>query len=717
MITERVQGHGGFTIALKADTPASITSLLVEFGHILVFDTRVDATALADAGMKAAARYTGVLYRPARSLTRDGTIAGHAPLVHLGDWDGKGDILETAWTGPAVPSFVNWITGLLGTINATASPLSAGTISAVAAPAAGELSRSFIHLNRRQILDYICDYYSATYRVNPDFTVDAGTDTAVFNTTPQVVLAQDAGSDPTISGLPATVLDVRWDAQDWTSKVLVYGEGQQTDTIVVGTATIGVNPYKDGLGNALVRKRPVSSPVTASGEAATIATTQLGRFTSVDGAITASTSHEHARALVEAGDSIYAWYPAGRLSDTDNETQHRGRILNPPILQVYEITWPLREGRSVWYRDLDGVYTDLTPHVIFEASDTVLRVGAASKKIANRETPAIPERTFAQPAQTVNIVDAAVTQPKIALLAVDAARIANATITDAQIGSLNADKITAGTLDADTVTVSGTLDAAALIINGTRVTAGAVASPYIASTLTGKILQATQSTYAYSWSADTTTALRSDAAGQLYFYVSGSAQYYINTSRNLLANHLYNNFDNLYDIGEALKAFQDVYAYSYPAVSDITEKTDITESALGLDFMLALRGAQWRWRDSADRTAMRSADAEMDRLRVLQQSQLKDGQETERSAETGRKIYEIAATRPTLRKPGRRLHHGLIAQDVIAALDQVGVPLDDFGGVLIDESGRHMIRHQEFFGPVVNAFREIDNRLKVLEGS
>lgn len=47
-------------------------------------------------------------------------------------------------------------------------------------------------------------------------------------------------------------------------------------------------------------------------------------------------------------------------------------------------------------------------------------------------------------------------------------------------------------------------------------------------------------------------------------------------------------------------------------------------------------------------------------------------------------------------KGGKRRHAGFIAQDVVAGLEMIGVPLEDAGLVCVDENGKHGLRYEEF---------------------
>ena len=78
------------------------------------------------------------------------------------------------------------------------------------------------------------------------------------------------------------------------------------------------------------------------------------------------------------------------------------------------------------------------------------------------------------------IASATITSANIANAAITTAKIADASITDAKIASLSASKITAGTINANNVNITGTLTTAALNLNGKFIvnTSGYVQSTY-----------------------------------------------------------------------------------------------------------------------------------------------------------------------------------------------------------------------------------------------
>ncbi len=114
--------------------------------------------------------------------------------------------------------------------------------------------------------------------------------------------------------------------------------------------------------------------------------------------------------------------------------------------------------------------------------------------------------------------------------------------------------------------------------------------------------------------------------------------------------------------------------YAYGAVqdrSDARDKTEVRDTILGLDFINALHPVDFRWAYREDEGRVRS-----------------------------------------------RFHHGLIAQEVKAACESVGV---DFGGYQ-DHSingGKDVltIGYAELIGPLIRAVQELTARVKELEGA
>jgi hypothetical protein len=123
----------------------------------------------------------------------------------------------------------------------------------------------------------------------------------------------------------------------------------------------------------------------------------------------------------------------------------------------------------------------------------------------------------------------------------------------------------------------------------------------------------------------------------------------------------------------------DAYEISV-STSDQRLKTDISDSQLGLDFINALHPVQFRWKDK--------------NIGYL---------------------YDGSGNAPTGSNPGRRLHHGFVAQEVKAALDSVGQDSGMFMELYDGPpsiKGLNVLRHEEFISPVVKAIQELTALVK-----
>jgi hypothetical protein len=147
--------------------------------------------------------------------------------------------------------------------------------------------------------------------------------------------------------------------------------------------------------------------------------------------------------------------------------------------------------------------------------------------------------------------------------------------------------------------------------------------------------------------------------------------------------------------------------YAYGAVqnrSDARDKTDIRDTELGLAFILKLRPRDFRW-DMRD-------DYRDDATAVDAPKRGKGDGESVREARRPRKLSETP--RDGSRKRGR-FHHGLIAQEVQAAIAELGT---DFGG-LQDHAAQGgdavmTLGYGELIGPLIKAVQELSARLDAL---
>jgi hypothetical protein len=129
--------------------------------------------------------------------------------------------------------------------------------------------------------------------------------------------------------------------------------------------------------------------------------------------------------------------------------------------------------------------------------------------------------------------------------------------------------------------------------------------------------------------------------------------------------------------------------YAYGAVqdrSDIRDKADVQDTALGLDFINKLRPVDFKWDYREDYILVNDETGEVTKLP-------KDGS-----------------------KKRSRYHHGVIAQEIRQVIDETGV---DFGGFqdhsLNGGSDVLSIGYEEFIAPLIKAVQELSARVKELE--
>jgi len=150
----------------------------------------------------------------------------------------------------------------------------------------------------------------------------------------------------------------------------------------------------------------------------------------------------------------------------------------------------------------------------------------------------------------------------------------------------------------------------------------------------------------------------------------------------------YPNADNSIPVGKSGKRWSAIWAANGTIqTSDEREKTEITDAALGTDFIKSLRPVSYKWIEGG-----------------------KIGVEGERDT------YESV--------PGTRTHWGFIAQEVKQAVDAAGV---DFGGWVLtdkdDPDSQQALRYDQFIAPLTKALQEalakietLETRLTALEG-
>jgi len=177
----------------------------------------------------------------------------------------------------------------------------------------------------------------------------------------------------------------------------------------------------------------------------------------------------------------------------------------------------------------------------------------------------------------------------------------------------------------------------------------------------------------------------------------------INNTANIVGgygvtSHWSPNSDNTYNLGiSGSLRWSHVYANNTTiTTSDQRLKTNITTSALGLDFINSLRPVSYQWIEGSKKIVV---DAEGNPV-------------VESVDEHGKPVYKTESI------PGKRTHYGLIAQEVKSALDAANV--GDFAGWVQDDitnpDSFQSVSYEQFISPLIKSVQELSNRLNKLEG-
>ncbi|GAA4849788.1 hypothetical protein GCM10023403_10740 [Pseudonocardia benzenivorans] len=373
-VTQEYRAPGDWSITF-AGLPQEIVDQLDELGHVVVTKAHEDGPALGDT-LVTEALYTGVvIYGTHEKDVDQFTLSGEGIEWWLGTPDKLGEVIETpkTYSGNTFSSVItDLIPGSLavGTLTNTGLTTYTGTQQ---------------WQSPREAIDYVCDTLGATWRINPDFTLDAGPQSAVFASGRAVIVRRpdDAGEDMTLRAYPGPA-EVATDVEDFTTRVVVLGEVSES-TVVTGTWDIasGKNPYKDFFGNPVKLTRLVSESSTEGVNANARAEAIGEQYENPQRAITLDSIAYEFDGTIQVGDMVWIWDPDSGLTDDTNEVQFRGYRLNPISEQVTTLTWPVTSEMGVYYRSRLGAWIDLSPWVVGSDDATTIEVGKNTRELAS----------------------------------------------------------------------------------------------------------------------------------------------------------------------------------------------------------------------------------------------------------------------------------------------------------------------------------------------
>ena len=370
--------QGSYSIPLLATTPPSVFAACVELGTVYITPQRVDPNLFADADMQAMARYAGPLLKTQRNLNGY-TLDGAHMTWFLGGEDGSGPSdLETAITfSAATPTTVVAAAGLLPVA------IGAGTITTAGVSAYNG------HHEFESPLDALrtyCKTVNGHFKVQPDATIDFSLTTATsgnpYNgggvTPTTVVVREGFGSDPELTGVPVRSAETKRDARPYRTRVALIQEREDAAGYMslVSGSTRGTIPYKDVNGNTLDRTIWLERPASADVDLDQLLATELGERVVEDVQEIDTDQYEIVSSTTggsgfDVGDWFYIYDPPTGF-DTSQDTVpteivFRGQTIWPKKTRLLRASWPVADGMGIYYRDADGVFTDLSRWVRWEA--------------------------------------------------------------------------------------------------------------------------------------------------------------------------------------------------------------------------------------------------------------------------------------------------------------------------------------------------------------
>jgi hypothetical protein len=168
------------------------------------------------------------------------------------------------------------------------------------------------------------------------------------------------------------------------------------------------------------------------------------------------------------------------------------------------------------------------------------------------------------------------------------------------------------------------------------------------------------------------------------------------------AGYLYPLADNSQLLGVSGSRWSSVYAATGTIqTSDEREKTNITPSSLGLNFINALNPVSYKWISGSNKTINQEYIDEDGNV-------IPEGEPIPPNARPGKIITESV--------PGKRTHWGLLAQEVKTVCDEANV---DFGGWILTDTNnpdsQQGLRYDQFIAPMIKAMQELSAKVVELE--
>jgi len=179
----------------------------------------------------------------------------------------------------------------------------------------------------------------------------------------------------------------------------------------------------------------------------------------------------------------------------------------------------------------------------------------------------------------------------------------------------------------------------------------------------------------------------------------------------------YSNFlpasDNYWTIGKSGQKWKQIWSNTGTIqTSDATQKLEIEQSQLGLDFINRLQPVSYKFISGSAITEKID-----DYIKTVKEPAIinSDGVVVKEEVIEYIKNEQIPNVTWT---PGIRKHHGLVAQHVKTTLDEMELSTNDFAGYIEGDLENHSdlgLRYEEFMAPMIKAIQELSSKIYRLE--
>ena len=402
-VTEKLMAPGQFNLTLdKSITPNTIVNSIDAWGQIVIVPADLNVNEFSDATLLDAASYVGIVYSLELGEEDSVNIYGQGLTAYLGDSDTRGMPISETGGNSGVRSYSG--STLENVLDHTGTPKGllrdeAGNQGAIRKGTITEPSGTYTgkHYTESALkaIKYVCQDLGVEFKISTTGYLDAGPVGSIFSghsSDPTSIIVRDAsGEDPNIDGIATTSLLAQYDASEFVSQVELIANKYGAEANI-GNATASTIPYKDLFGNNLKRIQYVSDPQTQGTSKTDRATSYLNELNTVKKTLNVSLEEYDISGDFVVGDKIFIYDPDIGFVDTEAdktldgrsslfEAVYQGQVLNPTKIRILGITWPVKQGYGVFYRDKDGNYTELTDYCVFEEGDVQLEIGDVAPTI------------------------------------------------------------------------------------------------------------------------------------------------------------------------------------------------------------------------------------------------------------------------------------------------------------------------------------------------